>query len=238
MPQQSREAVQNALVEEYREYAERLVQGLIRHLGLPTCDYEDMVAAGYVGLVEAARRYTASHERAAQFRSFAYLRIRGAVIDWIRESSHLTGRAYHVARALQASNDFAESEAQARAESPLGDNSLFQESNELANLLDATAGHLLIYRLSLNDAKQEVESIASEEESCEDSMIRGSEAQSLWELVATLPDKEREIIECYYKKGMSFGEIIDSSDGLSKSWVSRLHSRGLKLLRQKLIAVE
>lgn len=220
---------QDALIEQYREYAEKLVRGLMRHLSLPSSDFDDMLAAGYMGLVEAARRYTKSHRDGAKFVTFAYFRIRGAVIDWIRDSSSLSGRAYHLARALEASNDFAESQIAQNLEG-------FTEGDELANLLEATTGHLLIYRLSLNDAKDEVESIISEEDNCEDKLVRRGLHDALRHAVASLPEKERTIVEAYYYQGKSFKEIVDEGPEMSKSWVSRLHTRAIKLLRDKLLA--
>jgi RNA polymerase sigma factor for flagellar operon FliA len=53
------------------------------------------------------------------------------------------------------------------------------------------------------------------------------------EALATLPEKERRLIElCYYgdKNLVEAGEVL----GLSKSWVCRLHARAVNLLRDAL----
>jgi DNA-directed RNA polymerase specialized sigma subunit len=55
-------------------------------------------------------------------------------------------------------------------------------------------------------------------------------------LVATLPEKERMIIEQHYFHDRSFVEIANNYAGLSKSWVSRLHDRALSILRAKMVA--
>jgi RNA polymerase sigma factor (sigma-70 family) len=54
-------------------------------------------------------------------------------------------------------------------------------------------------------------------------------------LIATLPEKERLIVEDYYLKEKSFVEIANENGGMSKSWVSRLHSRALELLKERLL---
>src|SRR5437764_11345802 len=50
-------------------------------------DAENLESAGVLGLVEAATRFDA--DRGVKFETFAYLRIRGAVVDELRRSSCL-----------------------------------------------------------------------------------------------------------------------------------------------------
>ena len=61
-------------------------QGLVRslawkiHCKLPrSVDLEDLVCYGQIGLVEAARDFDSS--RGGQFTTYAYYRIRGAILD-------------------------------------------------------------------------------------------------------------------------------------------------------------
>jgi RNA polymerase sigma factor FliA len=61
---------------------------------------EDLVAAGLLGLTEAARRYDAT--RAEPFLPFAEQRIRGAVLDELRRGDLLPRRVRQVARKVAA----------------------------------------------------------------------------------------------------------------------------------------
>ena len=80
--------------------ASRLVE---RHIALPyvalrgmasrgndVVTRDDLLQAGMMGLVEAARRYDPAQE--AAFSTFAMLRIRGAMLDAIRQSDRTWGR--------------------------------------------------------------------------------------------------------------------------------------------------
>ena len=49
---------------------------------LPRVEIDDLVSAGTVGLIEAVERY--DQKRGVPFASYAYIRIRGAIIDEIR----------------------------------------------------------------------------------------------------------------------------------------------------------
>ena len=53
----------------------------------PGTDVDNLEAAGVLGLVEAAAKYDPT--RNAQFKTFAYLRVRGAVVDELRRNSPL-----------------------------------------------------------------------------------------------------------------------------------------------------
>lgn len=74
---------QDALILAYRP----LVAAVVRRLRLPrmaTLDDDDLVSLGTVGLVEAARRYDPTR---GSFAAFATPRIRGAILDAVREAS-------------------------------------------------------------------------------------------------------------------------------------------------------
>ncbi len=66
---------------------------------------EENIAAGYLGLVEAARNYRADAPDTASFATFAYLRIRGAMIDAIGKSCTYSRRTVHTMRQLYDENE-------------------------------------------------------------------------------------------------------------------------------------
>lgn len=49
-------------------------------------DHDDLYEAGVIGLIEAAKRWDARDGRAT-FASYAGLRVRGAIVDWIRANA-------------------------------------------------------------------------------------------------------------------------------------------------------
>src|SRR2546422_10556903 len=68
----------------------------------PRCrghDREDLVAWGVVGLVQAARRYRG--DRGASFGAYAARRVRGQVLDALRERDPLTRTARREVRSAQ-----------------------------------------------------------------------------------------------------------------------------------------
>ena len=215
----------DALIERYRGFVEMVARKLIHCLGLPNEQYEEFVAAGYLGLVEAAGRY--DKRVGASFKTYAYLRIRGAMIDSIRECSDVSGAGYRYARALQAAQELREDELASELSGKARG-----RSERLARMLEYAAKSALAFRLSMSDAEHEIVAIMDADDPETNALAR-ERAQIFVSLVATLPKKERMVVEEYYFKGKSFSEVVEAHPGFSKSWVSRLHSRALKLLKVK-----
>ncbi|MGH2473592.1 MAG: sigma-70 family RNA polymerase sigma factor [Candidatus Limnocylindria bacterium] len=72
----------------------------------PRCrgaDREDLIAWGLVGLVQAARRYRG--DRGASFGAYAARRVRGQILDALRERDPLTRSARRAFRAAQRASD-------------------------------------------------------------------------------------------------------------------------------------
>jgi RNA polymerase sigma factor FliA len=69
----------------------------------PPLSFEDLVSAGTVGLLKAARDFDAAHQ--AEFKTYAYIRIKGAVLDELRRASMLPSgvtRQIRIARELSS----------------------------------------------------------------------------------------------------------------------------------------
>lgn len=218
-------ANRDELVEQYRDYVAYVVNHLIKRLGFPAEMFEEFAAAGYLGLVEAAGRF--DPECGRDFRAFAFLRIRGAIIDSIRASSDLSGKAYRYARALSSAQNLREEmwERETRGD---GD-----AAKDLEAVFDFAAKSLLAFRLSVADNEEEVSELVNPEIDAEEQYKTREQAHLLRNLVATLPDKERLIVEEHYFQDKAFVQITADHPTLSKSWVSRLHSRALDLLKER-----
>src|SRR5438045_7008724 len=72
----------------------------------PRCrgaDREDLIAWGLVGLVQAAHRYRG--DRGASFGAYAARRVRGQILDALRERDPLTRSARRAFRAAQRASE-------------------------------------------------------------------------------------------------------------------------------------
>ena len=222
-------AARDSLIERYQKYVHRLVGNMIHVIGLPASSMDEYISAGYLGLVEAAERFDFKPE--SDFQAYARFRIRGAVIDHIRAHSEISGKAYRYARALRAAHDMHEGDGERVCENSLPERSI-DPADRLAGVLDFAARGALAFRLTLTDAEEaEISDCAGQYKDAEQQMMAKQSAARFRALVARLPDKERLVVEEYYFKEKSFKQITDEYPSLSKSWVSRLHSRALRRLK-------
>ena len=99
-----------------RQY-DAFVRGVVKHtraqLGIEG-DAEDLVAYAFEGLLEARRRFDPA--RGVPFKSFAYYRVRGAVLDGVRAMAYLPRRAYARLKASEAMDIESEPVGEARAQ--------------------------------------------------------------------------------------------------------------------------
>lgn len=221
-------ARRNELIEQYQGFVEIVVTRLIRSMGLPLALKDDFTSAAFLGLIEAAGRFDAS--RGLDFRSYAHLRIRGSVVDHIRSSCELSGHEYRKFRALEAVQEMRESELLDKETKKTSGAEPLARSRKALHTLEKGAIAMKLASVSHEQDKDDRQDDTNPEEVLE----KKQEFQKIRSIVATLPEKERTIIEQYYFHDRKLVDVAAEFAGLSKSWVSRLHERALEMLREKL----
>lgn len=216
------------MVVQYQGFVDVVVTRLIRSMGLPVSMKDDFVSAGYVGLVEAAGRFDPA--RGFEFKTYAYQRIRGAIIDHIRTSCDLKGYMYRKFKAFEAAHELREQSLEGtQRDTKATVKERFQGAFE--HLEKVAVG----FTLAVQNDDEDVFSPEQEKQDPEKLLEQKRQAKKIKEIVATLPEKERTIIEQYYFRDKKFVDIASGFGGYSKSWVSRLHDRALGMLREKLL---
>jgi len=221
------------LILESREFAEAVVKKIMKSMSLPAELISELLAAADFGLVEAAHNF--DFNRGSDFRSYAYLRIRGSVIDAVRKISSISRNSYMYGKALEAVQLLRENqiaEIQESATKPMNGDEM------LAKVFDIAADGALAFRLSYEDIETEVAEEANKELNPEEHLCRDRFRSQLRSIIATLPEAERTIIEGYYFHDKQFVDIANEEAGLSKSWVSRLHGRAIRMLRDKMLELD
>ncbi len=221
---QKREA-RNRLIEEHRQFVSVVAGQVVRSLRLPAELFEECVAAGYLGLVEAARRFDESGS--VKFKNFAYLRVRGAIIDCLRRCSPVPFHAYRLLKALEAVQQLQE------IRNARGRRLTAAAEKRLGDLLDETSQVAMAYRLSLHECDPAICEMSNPTLSPEDVVQKRQEHQLFERLFAALPEKEGLIMRLYYFEGKTFKQIAEVCGGMtSKSWVCRLHARAVERVRK------
>lgn len=211
---------------EFIEQYDAFVRSIARHtrtqLGLD-CELEDLVAFAYQGLLEARRRFDPA--RGVQFKSFAYYRVRGALIDGVRSMAYLPRRAYARLKASEAVDSEGELIAEARAQS--------HQSGDAEGSLRAIDG--ILGRIAAAYCTATGGEGAAEEIDPEQRLLAEEQRRQVRRALSALPDPERTLLRGHYVDGRNFDQLATEL-GVSKSWASRLHTRALNRMREQLVA--
>ena len=188
---------------------------------------DDLRGFGREGLLHAARSFDLS--RGVPFRRWANLRIKGAMIDGVRQFGNVPRRVFERLRGLEAGDrlleeyeeeDAAGSEKSAEA----ADNRL---STYLAGIATAIAVGTMVGAPRTNVDAQ------GRDVTPEDLFGNAELLAMVKDIVGRLPEQERLIVERHYFDGQQLDEAARSI-GLSKSWGSRLHARAIEAITKEL----
>jgi RNA polymerase sigma factor for flagellar operon FliA len=196
---------------------------LVRHVigrlvgGLPPgVDVENLESAGVLGLVEAAAKYDPT--RSAQFKTFAYLRIRGAILDELRRNSplpqHMLERVALIRKAYRTLPAPVTVEAIAAA-----------TGLALDDVADALAAERFAKTVSWEQTAEPNglgPAVTADPPDAE--AERWETIQHLSEAIESLPPKERIAVTLYYREELRLKEIAEVMK-LSPSRISRLLSK-------------
>ncbi|HEX8292665.1 MAG TPA: sigma-70 family RNA polymerase sigma factor [Pyrinomonadaceae bacterium] len=216
----------DALIEQHRSYARALAIKVMRTLP-SSIELSDLVAYGEVGLVEAAERY--DPRRGVAFSTFAHYRIKGAIYDGLREMGYFTRPGGARVRWVANASDVVQSALDdVGGDTPAAAASVDDEIADAQSLIDAI---IPVYLLSLgSDAVPEiVDQHALSMEQIEQRELVRLVLDAMRELSAD----EQELINALYFKHVSMTELA-VRQRITKSWISRLHTRAIKHLRDLL----
>ena len=216
---------QNQLVEKHLALVQAIARKVKKTLGA-SIEYDDLVAYGSKGLVEAAERFDA--RPGVAFTTFAYYRVRGAMFDGLRTMGWYSRGDYARYRAEERANEYLRSHAEREGGDPAGVAGKPGDTAEtLAAVAQILSGVATVHITALEAASH----VADETFAAPDASIdTGRLGKRVREAITTLPDKERRLMEMYYFEEKTLEEA-GGAMGLSKSWACRLHARAIELLR-------
>jgi RNA polymerase sigma factor for flagellar operon FliA len=195
-------------------------------------DIDELVSLGNLGLAEAVDRWDPT--QGTGFRSFAYYRVQGAILDGLRRNSNLPRRVWARLTALTATAEYLEAAAtrDAAARQQAGAATTADRLREVQAALGAIRTMYLVSLDAVGDDALPLEAPRADE-----SLGRQRQAEALRRALAKLPERERALLTAHYVDGET---LLDAGAklGMSKSWASRLHARAVDQLRGLLAAEE
>ena len=182
-------------------------------VGLPPhCDKENLEQAGIVGLVETANSYDPT--RGVAFRTYAYPRIRGAIVDEMRKNSPVPQQMLEYIGLVKI--------AYSKLESPVSPEMLAEHTGlKLSKIQQVLEAMRFLKPQNWNDLFCNVHSSWQNSSDAPGAAIEAKELQSIVaDSIEKLPDRERLVLTLYFTEDLTLAEI-GQVVGISESRASR-----------------
>ncbi len=197
-------------------------------------DMEDLANHGTLELINCIDRY--DYKRGVQFDSFASIRVRGAIIDYMRKKEWVPRDINQKIRLLNKTSQQMQNElSRPPEESEIAQRMGITEA-ELSKLrIDEMSFHILALEETLPHGSMTVMDaiVDSSARTPESRLIEDDFKKQLASYIDALDDKERTVISLYYYEELKLREIAFVL-GLTVPRVSQIHTKALQKLKMRI----
>jgi RNA polymerase sigma factor FliA len=226
------------LVEAYSAHVKTIARKMAQTL--PTSvDFDDLVSVGLMGLLDAADKFDQS--RGFKFKTYAEFRIRGAILDELRNQDFLSRRTRDRVKSIERTyQDLEQKNGKAPSEKEIG--KVLGLSLEKIRKAKENVG--AGFTLSYSDLAEVVEQdqtalLGIAEERADANPFNNASYEQTKKMVErvlqALTDRERLVLACYYYRGLTIKEISTILD-VTEARTSQLHSQAIFRLKSILEA--
>jgi RNA polymerase sigma factor for flagellar operon FliA len=227
----------NAMIRQYQPLVRRLAHHMMAKLPA-NVQVDDLIQVGLIGLSDALSRYEAG--QGAQFETFATQRIRGAMLDELRENDWMSRGSRKSQKDIE--------QALHRLEHSLGRTPLESEIatemgmslTDYQSLLGKVRGTQLVYLEDMGRGSDDEDSFLDRHVADSDAdplNLLGDQRlrEALVSAIKLLPEREQLIMSMYYEQDMNLKEIALVMN-VTESRICQLHSQSIARLRAKMRA--
>jgi len=197
-------------------------------------DIDDVIQTGMLGLLDAVNRYDEKH--GAQFETYAAQRIRGAILDGLRQMDWLPRSLRRDMRQIEN----AIGKLEQRFGRPPTEHELAGEMGmplaDYQKMLRDARGYQLISYEDFNHAEGENYLDRYSDSGADnplDVLLDRKLRERLVSAIEALPEREKLVMGLYYEEELNLREIGETL-GVSESRVCQLHSQAVARLRNHL----
>ena len=227
------------LYEQISDNSEALVMqhlGLVKRVALhlkvripPFMELDELIQVGMIGLLEAARAF--NPDKGVDFENFALSRVRGAILDEVRQLSYLPRSAVAFNKSESRATDALATElgrapTQSELAEHLGDDiESFHKKRGNASRFET---------FSMEVVADEVMGIADERARQPEAIVEHADfMRAVTQAIADLPERDQLLMQLYYVEELNLKEIGEIV-GVTESRVSQLLTATVKKLRSSL----
>jgi RNA polymerase sigma factor for flagellar operon FliA len=192
----------------------------------PPLTKEDLISAGSIGLVKAARAFDPTKN--AEFKTYAYIRVKGAIIDELRSWSFAPSNlSKQIRQAEEISRDNIEKTGYVIDDEKLA-GKMDISVDKLYKIFENARSRHFMSMHGLDDDEPALGNmlVASKTDTPEAAIERRELASKLAECITNLPEKQRQVILLYYQQELTMKETSLALK-VTESRVSQLHASAI-----------
>jgi RNA polymerase sigma factor for flagellar operon FliA len=229
---QRTQSVKNEQIAEFLPMVRKIVHRVVTYLK-PPLSFEDLVSAGTVGLVKAARDFEPSYN--TEFKTYAYIKIKGAVLDELRGASLLPANLNKQIRsAMQLAREITEQTGTPPSDAELAEKLGITVDKLYKTLESARARHFV----SIDALGENVPALgklltAANTTTPVQQIERAELIDKLTEAIQQLTKRQQQIVLLYYQQHLTMKQIAEVFE-ITEPRISQLHASALFNLSVKL----
>lgn len=219
---QQNDSTRDQLIFDNMQFAQKILGQMVASLPAGV-EKDDLYSSALLGLTEAANKF--EPDRGASFQTFAYPRIRGAIIDQLRKNSQLPQKVLKNIRQIRDAMENIEPPATPESISSVTGLSVTQVEECLSAM-----------KVCSPDTWDEIGGLSHYAIDCPSEKAEQAEMlEKMADCIEKLPTREKSVLMMYYLDSMLLKEIGAVFE-ISESRASRILARAELMLKQLLLA--
>ena len=193
-------------------------------------DVDDVVNEGVIALMEAIDSFDPA--KGAKFETYASLKVRGAIIDYVRRQDWVPRPVRKFARDLDKANSILYNQYnRAPTNGELAEYLGMSEDKLLRGMADAAKAVTLSFEELLYE--DNFEDAPTANDGTDSRLLREERRRGIADAISSLREKERQVITLYYYKSMKYSDIAKVI-GVSESRVCQINTKAMLALKAAL----
>lgn len=226
-----RRELKKAIIEQYLNLV-KIISGKLYNYYASNIEFDDLMGYGVIGLIDAIEKF--DHTKNIKFETYASIRIRGSIIDQIRNLDWIPRSIRQKSRLLRDAYDAVEMKLGREPKNIEIAEHMGKTLKETEDLINETSIYNILsieddfnesYKMQLSDNTLEA--------SPEDLAVHNDGILELEKSIESLSEREQLIINLYYYENITYKEIGEILK-ISESRVSQIHSKAIMKMKKQL----